>query len=68
MKRWNTVRVAMYGAAAGLAYAAFNAAPYWSVGSEGIGQGIGMLVGGATMGFVMVAAICGFRNLLVRAK
>lgn len=63
-KKWNTRRLALYGAFAGLAYAVFNNAVNWGV--QPISYTIGGLVGGLAGGAFLVAAISGLRNLFIR--
>lgn len=65
MKRWKTIRIATYGAAVGVAYEAFRVAP---IGSGDAAYVAGRFVGAAIGGFILVAAVCGLRNLLVGAK
>ena len=72
MKRWNTMRLGMYGACVGFAYAGFTVARYWFlgelIGPYRINAAIGELIGGAMGGFILVAVVCAMRNILVRAK
>jgi hypothetical protein len=68
MKRWNTMRLSLYGACAGVAYFAAVDARYWSLGPEGIGRLVGELIGGAIGGFLVAGLICELRSKLVRAK
>ena len=68
MKPWSTIRSGISGAVAGVAYAALNSVHYWSRGPEWVAQGAGELFGGAVGGFMLVAMVCGIRNIVVRAK
>ncbi len=65
-KRWNTMRLALYGALAGFLYAVFTSGPYWK-GDTGLAlEGVGTLFGGAVGGAIVVATVSGLRNLFVR--
>ncbi len=63
-KKWNTGRLALYGAFAGLAYSVFNHAANWGV--EPLSSTLGTLTGGAVGGAALVAITSGLRNLFVR--
>ena len=63
-KKWNTSRLALYGAFGGLAYAVFNHAANWGV--QPVTSTIGGLVGGAVGGAALIATVSGIRNLFIR--
>ncbi len=63
-KKWNTRRLALYGAFVGLVYAVFNNAVNWGV--QPVSSTIGGLVGGAVGGAAVLAAASGIRNLFIR--
>ena len=63
-KKWNTRRLALYGAFVGLAYSVFNHAANWGV--EPVSFTIGGLTGGAVGGAALLAAASGIRNLFIR--
>ena len=65
-KKWNTPRLAIYGAFAGLAYAIFNAVGTWSIETNAIAANIGGLIGGTVGGALLVAGASGVRNFFVR--
>ena len=65
MNKWNTLRVAMYGACLGLLYAAFLEIGLWAQ-VDMYGQAGGGLIGGTIVGGVLGLLISGFRNLFVR--
>lgn len=67
-KRWNTLRLALYGAIAGLGFAAIKSAPLWSLGGDYQARAIGQLIGGAAGGAAIVALVSGVRNRVLRAK
>jgi hypothetical protein len=66
VKRWDTMRIALYGACAGAAYAAFAQAGDWTQGVEMIARAIGGIAGGAVGGAILAALVSGLRNFLVR--
>ena len=63
-KKWNTGRLALYGAFAGLAYSVWGHAPDWGV--QDLTSTLGQLTGGTVGGAVLVAITSGLRNLFVR--
>jgi hypothetical protein len=65
MNKWNTLRVAMYGACLGLLYAAFLEIGLWAQ-VDMYGQAGGGLIGGTIVGGILGLLISGFRNLFVR--
>jgi len=65
MNKWNTLRVAMYGACLGLLYAAFLEIGLWAQ-VDMYGQAGGGLIGGTIAGGILGLLISGFRNLFVR--
>jgi hypothetical protein len=65
MTKWNTLRVAMYGACLGLLYAAFLEIGLWAQ-VDMYGQAGGGLIGGTIVGGILGLLISGFRNLFVR--
>jgi len=65
MNKWNTLRVAMYGACLGLLYAAVLEIGLWAQ-VDMYGQAGGGLIGGAIVGGILGLLISGFRNLFVR--
>jgi hypothetical protein len=66
MTRWNTPRIALYGAFAGMLYQAFVAQDYWTQGPGMVARGIGGIIGGAFGGAILAALVSGLRNLFVR--
>ncbi len=65
-EKWNPLRLALYGACAGLVYALWIAAGTWELGEPFVAWNVGGLFGGAIGGAFLAAAIAGLRNLLVR--
>jgi hypothetical protein len=65
MNKWNTLRVAMYGACLGLLYAGFLEIGLWAQ-VDMYGQAGGGLIGGTIVGGILGLLISGFRNLFVR--
>ncbi len=63
-KKWNTRRLALYGAFFGLAYAVFDIAANWGV--QPVLFTIGGLLGGAVGGAALLASASGIRNLFIR--
>ena len=63
-QKWNTGRLTIYGAFAGLAYAVWGHAPDWGV--EPLSSTLGTLTGGTVGGAALVAIVSGIRNLFVR--
>jgi hypothetical protein len=68
IKRWNTLRLALYGACVGALWAAFQSAPLWRLGGDYTARAIGHLIGGAAGAAALVAIVSGTRNLLLHAK
>jgi hypothetical protein len=70
MKRWNTIRAGMYGALFGAAYTVYTGMGFWGLGSDLIilATVTAHMIGGAAVGFVLVALICIVRNWIVRAR
>jgi hypothetical protein len=66
MKKWNTGRLALYGAAVGCMYGAVANMSYWTGSAEMVLEAIGGVVGGGVGGAAVVAIVSGVRNLLVR--
>ena len=63
-KRWNTVRIALCGAALGAVYVLVGeGGGYLSAGE--IGPGISLTLGGAIGGAALFAIVSGVRNLLI---
>jgi hypothetical protein len=67
-RRWNTLRLAGYGAVAGLVVEAPDTIPRWSLGSNSQAYALGELIGAAFAWAALVAAISGIRNRIVRAR
>jgi hypothetical protein len=67
-KRWNTLRLASYGACAGLAYGFYTSLPLWGRGEEFDAQAVGALVGGVAGGAALVALVAALRNLILRER
>jgi len=65
MNKWNTLKVAMYGACLGLLYAAFLEIGLWTQ-VDMSGQAGGGLIVGTMTGAILGLLISGFRNLFVR--
>ena len=65
MNKWNTLKVAMYGACLGLLYAASLEIGLWTH-PDVYGQAGGGLIGGTIAGAILGLLISGFRNLFVR--
>lgn len=63
-QKWNTGRLTIYGAFAGLAYAVVRNAPDWGV--EPLASTLGTLTGGTVGGAALVAIVSGLRNLFIR--
>jgi hypothetical protein len=63
---WNTPRLALYGAAAGTLYSAYDLAGHWSLDPNALASCVGGLFGGAVGGAILVAAASGLRNLAIR--
>jgi hypothetical protein len=66
MKAWNTLRIAMYGALAGVCYQTVPHGAYLAQGPEFQSRFIGGLFGAALGGALLGAIISGLRNLFVR--
>lgn len=65
-EKWPTLRFAMYGALAGVAYSAYSAWGYWLIPEWWTTSGFGEVLGSATGGALLAAAVSGLRNLFVR--
>jgi hypothetical protein len=65
MNKWNTLRVAIYGACLGLLYAAFLEIGLWTQ-VDISGQAGGGLIGGTIAGAILGSLVSGCRNLFVR--
>jgi len=65
MNKWNTLRLAMYGACLGLLYAAFLEIGLWAQ-VDMYGQAGGGLIGGTIVGGIIGLFISGFPNRFVR--
>src|ERR1700730_837228 len=65
MNKWNTLKVAMYGACVGLLYAASLEIGLWTH-PDMYGQAGGGLIGGTIAGAILGLLISGFRNFFVR--
>lgn len=68
IKRWNTLRLAAWGAGAGLIYGAIQGALLWSLGGDYQARAIGQLIGGLVGGAALIALVSGLRNLILRAR
>ena len=66
MTKWNTYRIAGYGAAVGCLFSALHDVQLIGSGLEATLQWAGGLVGGAAGGALMAAAVSGLRNLIIR--
>lgn len=62
---WDTPRLALYGAAGGLLFAAYDLAGQWSFTLDVLANCAGGLLGGAVGGALLVAAAAGLRNLII---
>lgn len=62
--KWNTPRIAGYGALCGIIITLIR--DYAIVLSGDIGAAVGLLVGGAVGGAILFAIVSGLRNLFVR--
>lgn len=72
-KRWNTLRIAGYGAAIGVVYALVSDLPKsdpsgWQMTADFWPWLIGKAFGGAVGGATLFALVSGVRNLVLRAK
>ncbi len=65
-KPWNTMRLALFGAAAGAVYGLFNAFPLLSGGPESVARALGGITGSAVVLSFMVAVVSVIRNRFVR--
>ncbi len=63
-QKWNTGRLTICGAFAGLAYAVWGHAPDWGV--QDLASTLGQLTGSTVGGAALVAIVSGIRNLFVR--
>ena len=65
-KRWNTLRLTLYGAVAGLTFAVLNDAGTWNFETiDSTAYVIGGLLGGAAGGGLLMATASGLRNFFV---
>jgi hypothetical protein len=68
-KRWDTLRIALWGAAFGVAYSAIKLTidGFATLNSDSLAYA-GGLFGGAVGGAAIFAIVSGMRNLILRAK
>lgn len=66
MKKWDTIRIAFYGAFVGCLYGAYANGPYWNGNTGDVLEAMGGVVGGGIGAAAIAAAVSGIRNLLIR--